>query len=44
VSLSHATGLLREDGRMVIVMDAPGNSRIPVGRNHMEQVRRRLGI
>jgi LytTR family transcriptional regulator, CO-responsive transcriptional regulator RcoM len=44
VSLSHATGLLREDGRMVIVMDAPGNPRIPVGRNHMEQVRRRLGI
>ncbi len=44
VGLSHATGLLREDGRMVIVMDAPGNPRIPVGRNHMEQVRRRLGI
>ena len=44
VGLSHATSLLREDGRMVIVMDAPGNPRIPVGRNHMEQVRRRLGI
>jgi LytTR family transcriptional regulator, CO-responsive transcriptional regulator RcoM len=44
VGLSHATGLLREDGRMVIVMDAPGNPRILVGRNHMEQVRRRLGI
>jgi LytTR family transcriptional regulator, CO-responsive transcriptional regulator RcoM len=44
VGLSHATGLLKEDGRMVIVMDAPGNPRIPVGRNHMEQVRRRLGI
>ena len=44
VGLSHATGLLREDGRMVIVMDAPGDPRIPVGRNHMEQVRRRLGI
>ena len=44
VGLSHATGLLREDGKMVIVMDAPGSPRIPVGRNHMEQVRRRLGI
>jgi hypothetical protein len=44
VRLSHATGLLREDGKTVIVMDAPGNPRVPVGRNHMEQVRKRLGI
>jgi hypothetical protein len=44
VSLNHATTLVLEDGRTALVMDAPGKPRVPVGRNHMERVRQRLGL
>jgi hypothetical protein len=44
VNLNHAGAIDRSDGHWAIVMDAPGQPRVPVSRARLALVRRRLAV